>query len=174
MVPADGEDRELESVFEAMRRFQASMAGDSMSFWLECRLTPPQLAALHLIRRDHRLSGRQLAKALNVSPGAVVALCDRLQERGLVERVPDDVDRRITWFQLTDAGERLFSRIQELSRGTIAPALKSLPEDDRDHLARILDHLTAFVEERHRAREAAARADTVAEAPETQGPRTKR
>lgn len=155
MVHSDGEDRELQSVFEAMRRFQASMAGDAMSFWLECHLTPPQLAALHLIRRDGRLSGRQLAKALSVSPGAVVALCDRLQERGLVERVQDDVDRRITWFQLTDAGRQLFSRLQEMKQGTIMPALRSLPDDDRDHLVRILDHLTSTVEERRRARGAA-------------------
>lgn len=151
MIHSDGEDRELRNVFEAMRRFQASIAGDSMEFWLECRLTPPQLAALHLIRRDGRQSGRQLAKALRVSPGAVVALCDRLQERGLVERVPDDVDRRITWFQLTDGGSQLFSRLQELSRGTITPALRSLPERDRDHLVRILDHLTASVEARRAA-----------------------
>lgn len=144
MIEPDGE--ELEGVFEAMRRFQASIIGDSTEFWLDVRLTPPQLTALNLIRRAGRLSGRQLARALGVSPGAVVALCDRLQERGFVERVPDDVDRRITWFQLTEAGTRLFSRMRELSSRTITPALNALSEEDRAHLIRILDALTAGVE----------------------------
>jgi DNA-binding MarR family transcriptional regulator len=151
MIDSDG--RDLNDVFDAMRRFQASIAGDSMEFWLECRLSPPQLAALHLIRRDERLSGRQLARALEVSPGAVVALCDRLQERGFVERVQDDVDRRITWFQLTDAGERLFTRMQELSRRAITPALRALSPRDRGHLIRILDHLTTSVDRRRQAEE---------------------
>jgi DNA-binding MarR family transcriptional regulator len=142
MSDPDGAD----AMFDALRRFQASMVGETMEFWLQIRLTPPQMGALHLIRLHGRLSGRQLAKALSVSPGAVVALCDRLQERGLVERVPDDVDRRVTWFQLTPAGEHIFTRLQELGSRVVSPALRALSAEDRAHLIRILNLLADRVE----------------------------
>ena len=70
---------------------------------------------------ERRSCGRrgpgELAAALGVTPAAMVALCDRLESKGYLERVPDAADRRITWFQLTGPAAELAA-----GRGTAQPA----------------------------------------------------
>jgi MarR family transcriptional regulator, 2-MHQ and catechol-resistance regulon repressor len=134
---------ELDAILSAFARLRSAMTSDASRFWLNIKLSPPQFAALATIRRLGRLSGRQLAKELGVSPGAVVALGDRLQQRGFIQRVPDDLDRRITWFQLTREGDAVFEELAALGRRELRPALTALSPDDRAHLARILDLMAA-------------------------------
>src|SRR5919108_5198046 len=93
----------LQPAVAALKRLVAALSADLMDVFSRLNITIPQLRVLHLIRKEQRVSGRQLARELNVSPGAVVQLCDRLQEQGDVARVPDTGDRRVTWFQLTGA-----------------------------------------------------------------------
>src|SRR5205814_10333371 len=47
---------------------------------------------------------------LRLTPGAIVAICDHLEQRGYLQRVPDMADRRVTWFELTKAGEAVFNK----------------------------------------------------------------
>src|SRR5919201_1615049 len=82
----------------ALKRLVSALSADLMEVFSRLNVTIPQLRVLHIIRKEQRVSGRQLARELSVSPGAVVQLCDRLQEQGYVERVPDTDDRRVTWF----------------------------------------------------------------------------
>jgi len=117
-----------------------------MDFWLRLDLTMPQFQALRVVWMRERVSGRQLARELRVTPGAVVALCDRLQAQGYLERVRDLEDRRIWWFQLTPAGNEIFHTFIGLARSRIAPALDSLSADDRESLARIMNSLVDALE----------------------------
>jgi DNA-binding MarR family transcriptional regulator len=142
---------ELRSVLAAFVRLRGELARDSTRFWLDLKLSLPQFHALATIHRLGRLSGRQLARELGVSPGAVVALCDRLQRRGLIQRVPDDVDRRITWLQPTPAGEAVFEELAAMGRRELGPALAALSQEDRAQLVRILDTMATAL---HRDRAA--------------------
>ena len=96
-----GVPAELEAVVDALARLRAASAVEAMELWLRLDMTMPQFVVLHLIWRTERISGRQLAKELGVTPASVVKVCDRLQARGYVERVRDIEDRRVWWFQLT-------------------------------------------------------------------------
>jgi DNA-binding MarR family transcriptional regulator len=122
------------------------MAVHAMDFWLRLDLTMPQFQALRIVWTRGRVSGRQLARELRVTPGAVVAVCDRLQAQGYVERVRDLEDRRIWWFQLTPAGQEVFQALTGLARTRIGPALDSLSDEDRESLARSLNSLVDALE----------------------------
>src|SRR2546430_3669739 len=98
MMPADFPEA-LAPAAASLKRLVSVLSADLMEVFSRLNVTIPQLRVLHVIRKQERISGRQLARELNVSPGAVVQLCDRLQEQGYVERVPDTDDRRVTWFQ---------------------------------------------------------------------------
>lgn len=95
---------ELVDVLHAAERFVLAIEARSIALMLKLDLTMPQLRTLMIIRRLQRAHGRQLASLLNVTPGAIVAICDHLEERGYVRRVADTSDRRITWFELTERG----------------------------------------------------------------------
>ena len=50
-----------------------------------------------------RLISTQLAKCLGVTRSAISQIVNRLEERGVVKRVADDVDRKIAYVEITDA-----------------------------------------------------------------------
>ena len=139
---------ELEPLVAALQRFQAAMATQSMELWLQIDLTMPQFTALHVIWRLERVSSRQLADELGVTPASVVKVCDRLVARGYVERVRDTSDRRVWWFQLTTSGEALFERLVAVNRERMQPAVQGLSASDRESLTRILNALADAVRSR--------------------------
>jgi MarR family 2-MHQ and catechol resistance regulon transcriptional repressor len=101
---------ELRQVTGAAERFVAAIEARSMALMLRLDLSLPQLRALVVIHRRARANGRQLAAGLRLTPGAIVAICDHLERRGYIQRVPDTVDRRVTWFELTERGSAVFHK----------------------------------------------------------------
>jgi len=94
-------------------------------------LTMPQLRTVLFLRQRGRANGRQLAAALQVTPGAVVAICDHLERRGYVRRLSDTTDRRITWFQLTPEGASAFKPATKLPRQRVKAVIGSLTPSER-------------------------------------------
>jgi len=92
------------AVLAAAERFAAAVEARATAQVLRLDVTMAQLRALATIRRRGRANGRELAAALRLTPGAVVAVCDQLEARGYLRRVADPDDRRVTWFVLTDDG----------------------------------------------------------------------
>ena len=86
------------------------------------------LNVLTVLDTDGPLPMRALAESLDVSQASATGIVDRMEQRGIVERQRDEADRRVIRVALTDEG-----------RGLIA----GLAAERRDHLARILDRLTA-------------------------------
>src|SRR2546426_8791827 len=134
----------------ALKRLVSALSADLMEVFSRLNVTLPQLRVLHIIRREERVSGRQLARELNVSPGAVGQLCYRLQEQGYVERVPDTDDRRVTWFQLTGTARALFEELLAIRHSRLAPALSRLSEKDMETLTRILGEMADVLESERR------------------------
>lgn len=137
---------ELQPLISSLKRFSTTLSADLMEILFRLNLTVPQIRMLHAIRKQGRMSGSQLARELGVSPGAVVQVCDRLQEQGYLERVPDTEDRRVTWFRLTRSTQNLFEEMLALRRSRLLPALQQLSEAERENLIRMLDAMSAVLE----------------------------
>jgi len=58
----------------------------------------------------------RLAQISVMKQPTVTRLLDRMAQKGNVERLPHDSDRRITLVRITDAGERTVGRLVELAR----------------------------------------------------------
>jgi DNA-binding MarR family transcriptional regulator len=145
---------ELRPVVSAIQHFLIATTRRSMDMWLQLDLTMPQFAALQVIWRQGPLSGRQLADHLGVSQPAVVKVCDRLEARDLIERVRDNLDRRVQWLQLTAAGRAALRKFVTLRREDLGPALKRLSPQDKATLTRVLDELADSIENSGLARRA--------------------
>ena len=141
-------DPGLRSIMEAIHRQQSAMAADTSGFFMDLDLTMAQFRALVTIRRWGRMSGRELAGRLSVTPGTLVPLLDRLEEAGYLKRVPDTEDRRLTWLELTSKGDRLFVRLFGLGARKIMTAIAQLSAADREHFRRLLDQITDHLEAR--------------------------
>jgi DNA-binding MarR family transcriptional regulator len=86
----------------------------------------------------YRASPGHLAEHLDLSSGAMTNRLDRLEEAGLIKRLPDPSDRRGVRVELTPAGRKIYkesTRTQATKEGLIASALN---ERERDQLNALL------------------------------------
>ncbi|GAA5189629.1 MarR family transcriptional regulator [Ferrimonas gelatinilytica] len=70
-------------------------------------LTGPQLLVMKQIAQLDGAIARQVASAVNLSPATVTSIIDRLESRGLVQRVRDTADKRRVQLFLSDEGKAL-------------------------------------------------------------------
>ena len=94
-----------------------------------------------LDRAADGLTMGELSRRLMVSNGNVTGLIDRLVAEGLVERRPDETDRRAQRVRLTGTGKRTFDAMTPVHQAWIAEALTPLATVDKAHLLDALDKL---------------------------------
>jgi len=66
---------------------------------------------------------------------------DRLEERGLIERLPDPNDRRVWLVQLTQAGQDLAAKAVDIDVVVRKELRSGIPREDRQALANVLVRL---------------------------------
>ncbi len=93
------------------------------------------LHAMALLERHGRLSMSRFAELLDVSLSNVTGLVDRMEERGLVERIRVPDDRRVVLVELTDYGRRLLEETDLLRDDLLVRVLGQLEPEHRAALA---------------------------------------
>jgi DNA-binding MarR family transcriptional regulator len=101
-------------------------------------LTKADFEALAALRRSgtpYRLSQTRLMRELSLTPGTVSVRIVRLVERGFVERLADDDDRRGVIVGLLPAGERAFEDVVHDHLATERRLLAALDPGEQELLA---------------------------------------
>jgi DNA-binding MarR family transcriptional regulator len=99
------------------------------------------LTTLLLSRSDQRSSPGDLAADLELSSGAMTSRLDRLEQAGLVRRLPDPADRRGVVVELTAEGKEAWDRaagIQGRKEAFFASALTPTEQKKLNDLLRKL------------------------------------
>jgi DNA-binding MarR family transcriptional regulator len=104
----------------------------------ELGLTPPQMGVLKNLEEPRPMG--HLASELHCDASNVTWMTDRLEERGLVERTADPLDRRVKRLVLTEKGRKLRSEIERRLRAGV-PGLDRLSADERRTLGRLLERM---------------------------------
>ena len=100
------------------------------------------LAALRRAGPPHQLSPSKLHDSLLVSSGAMTNRIDRLEARGLVERVTHPNDRRSVLVALTDEGRTLVDEAVEAVITAEVIMLRTLTSDEQITLTALLRKLS--------------------------------
>ena len=116
-------DKELKDFF----------AGFGLEFW-----EFDVLATLRRSGEPFELSAGALLRTAMVTSGAITNRVDRMQAKGLVQRVPDPADRRGVRIRLTPAGLELIDKLVPAHVANEERLLAALPPGDRDTLADLL------------------------------------
>lgn len=143
---------ELRSAMQAWGRHQAALAAEMAGFFGDTAITMAQMRALGQICHRGRMSGRELAARLGVTPGSVVPLADRLEEQGFLRRVPDADDRRLTWLEATEAGLEFFRRLHQAGAQKVGAAMGQLTAEELGTLAGLLNRIADDLEAHARTR----------------------
>ena len=92
-------------------------------------MTRAQWAVLARIERNEGLKQSEIAEILEIQPITLTRLLDRLAENGLIERRPDENDRRAWRLYLTPAAKPLVDRLDALGRDMMRNVLKGISAD---------------------------------------------
>jgi DNA-binding MarR family transcriptional regulator len=86
-------------------------------------LTNEQHSILRCVRERETCTSSELADFFCVGKSSITAIVTRLADKNLLERLPDEKDRRVIYLRLTPDGERLVeemtAKIEELLSGII-------------------------------------------------------
>jgi DNA-binding MarR family transcriptional regulator len=109
-------------------------------------LSPAQLRVLQIVAERDSATPKLLARQMGVSQATVTALVDKLVARGLVTRVPSDLDRRQTNIIATDLGrERLDDAPDALQQRYVA-AFKQLQDWEQAQLISSLERVADMLD----------------------------
>jgi DNA-binding MarR family transcriptional regulator len=104
-----------------------------------------------LARRDGQRQV-ELADALDIEPITLCRMIDRLAEAKLVERRPDDEDRRAWRIHLTASAGPIIADLGALAEGFLADILDGISADEQAQAMRILERVRTNIAARGVAR----------------------
>jgi DNA-binding MarR family transcriptional regulator len=99
------------------------------------------LLALRRSGEPYRRSPGWLAEHLSLSSGAMTNRLDRLEEAGLIRRLPDLNDRRALKVELTDEGQRVWRESIGAQAVKEAEIASTLTEAEKEQLTGLLRQL---------------------------------
>ncbi|MCC2308857.1 MarR family winged helix-turn-helix transcriptional regulator [Cellulomonas chengniuliangii] len=138
------------AVGDALQRYQRSVQAYDDAAGRRLGVGPTDLRCLDWLVDEPRTAG-QLASATGLRPAATTALIDRLERKGLVERVRSATDRRHVLVQMTDAGRAATWEVYRPLVDEGAALLDRLTVDDLERVSGLLDDLRELTD-RLRAR----------------------
>jgi MarR family transcriptional regulator, multiple antibiotic resistance protein MarR len=106
-------------------------------------ISAPQLIVLSSLANGEGTSAAGLCKSISYDPGAMTRMIDRLEQRGLIRRVRDTGDRRLTNLQMTDEGKRLYPRLLAVKDEVQAQFLRGFSKEEIQMLEGLLNRMVA-------------------------------
>nr|WP_279587822.1 MarR family transcriptional regulator [Microbacterium ulmi] len=97
-------------------------------------ITASEAGLLRLIGREPGIGQKAASEQLGVGPSRIVAVLDRLERQGSVERRRSIVDRRNHEIHLTAEGERILAALRPIAETHEAAFTGGLDDGDLDRL----------------------------------------
>ena len=102
-------------------------------------LTPFHYLVLCCLWEQDGLSTSGIADRLKQLGATLTGVVDRMEQRNLVYRQRDDLDRRIVRIWLTDEGKRLMNVLPALGEKTVVAATLDMSESERKTTIHLLN-----------------------------------
>jgi DNA-binding MarR family transcriptional regulator len=136
-----------DQMLREIRRIVRRIGQHSRALARQSGLTVPQvlcLKALGGMGTETTLS--HLAQEVQLSPGTVSRLVDKLEARDLVRRVRGETDRRKVWIELTPEGRRKVASLPAPLQDDFVERLNRLPAGDRDAILAALRRVNELMD----------------------------
>ncbi len=104
-------------------------------------LTDAQWKPLWLLQSGLATTAIELARRLDVDAGATTRLLDRLEAKGLVERVRSEADRRVVHLRLTAAGLDASAQVPHVLASVNNDLLQGFSEAEWKQLRKLIDRM---------------------------------
>ena len=135
-----------ESARRSLARFELAAIRQRNAMRVRLGLGDDELTTLLYLTEHERLTQRQLVAISTLTRSGVGAMVQRLEDAGLVERVPDPHDRRVRLLQLTARGRQRMRRARRASDAARERLLAGGSDAELEALARLLSAVAEATE----------------------------
>lgn len=125
---------ELPSVFKKLL-FQIEMPEDFK------QMSKSDKMVLKILKSGEMFPVSEIARRMGTSKPHITMLIDKLMEKGLVERLPNAVDRRVINIKLTLEGHTYLDKMFALMKQSLREKLAALSDADMENLAQSLQNI---------------------------------
>jgi len=108
-------------------------------------LTSPQLLLMRTIQSDDNVTIRRLSEKTNMSQATATTILDRLESRGLVERIRNQQDKRKVHALLTDSGQQMLAEAPGMLQHGFLEKFQALQPWEQNLLLSSLQRLSAMM-----------------------------
>lgn len=119
-------------------------------FTIEDKTTPKcnknQRKALFVIKQQKRMIQTDLGKCLDLSKGALTSLLDFLEDFELIKREGDSKDRRKTWVELSEKGEKYTDSQLAMYEAGVSEIFRNTDDEEILHAIECLKQLINLME----------------------------
>jgi DNA-binding MarR family transcriptional regulator len=147
-------DLEVEGIVDRIsglsRRLQRSMDETLAEFGLDTA-EHKALSTLAQAGEPYRSTPGKLSKRMELSSGAITNRLDRLEQAGLIRRLPDPDDRRGVLVELTAKGRRTYQKAVGAAAKKEALVAAALTEREKKQLNALLRRMMLEFERRENA-----------------------
>ena len=103
--------------------------------------TPTQFAAMAKLAGGEEISQNLLGRMTAMDPATIKGVIARLEERGLVERLPDPEDQRRGGVRLSEQGQVGMPALLDKAKAITAATLAPLSREEAERLLGLLARL---------------------------------
>jgi MarR family 2-MHQ and catechol resistance regulon transcriptional repressor len=100
-----------------------------------------EFTILEVLYHKRRIPLQQIGEKILVTSGSITYNIDKLEQRGLIRRVPCEEDRRVVYAEMTGAGLQLFDRIFPKHVEVVDSIMSGLSEDEKKIAIELLKKL---------------------------------
>ncbi len=134
-----------EEILIALRRVIRAIDQHSRKLVQSHGLTGPQALILNEIVRHGSITGSQLAKNVSLSQATVTDIVKRLEQKNLLLKRQDDVDKRKLHLLATDQGQKLIMMSVPLLQESFEHKLSALKDWERTQLLASLQRIAEMM-----------------------------
>jgi len=136
----------IQDIVGSIRRLVRAVYLDSQKMKREFGMTGPQSGVLRLLLKNGSMSSADLSRLMYVTPSNITGIIDRLEKKGLVERVRRERDRRVTLLVLTAAGKELSEGIPDAIEKKLINQLSDLENEHVQILAMAMNQVLNLID----------------------------
>ncbi|GBC59188.1 MarR family transcriptional regulator [Desulfonema ishimotonii] len=136
----------IKEIVGAIRQLYRGVYLDSCKMSRRFGLTGPQGNVLRTLIQHGPLSSAELSRKLFVTPSNMTGIIDRLENKGLIERVRKQGDRRVILIRLTEKGMQLGNNVPDSIEKKLISGLADLEHEEVGNLLKAINQILCLVD----------------------------
>ena len=110
-------------------------------FFQQKGLNPTEFAVLELLYHKGRQPLQKIGSKILLASGSITYVVDKLEKRGLIKRVSCPTDRRVTYAEITEEGDKFMEEIFPEHEKNLHELMNALTPEEKEIAIELLKKL---------------------------------